>query len=220
MMLALGPGRRDGSEKPLARLVYIEPAAPPAPPLGIARESAPVVEAPVAPAPPVVEPVRPVVRLTERTKPRRAQVSNPPAPAAAPKPAPAAPAGDTQGVAGGAGSTIGGTATGVASGVIGSLGTAPHALRDVAAPPELVDRVLPEYPRLARQRGLEGQVVLEVVLDQSGRVEDEIRVLRSLPLLDAAAIAAVKRWRFRPARDREGRPMRVVMEIPVRFVLR
>jgi protein TonB len=66
---------------------------------------------------------------------------------------------------------------------------------------------------------VEGQVMLEVVLDTTGEVEDGARVVESIPLLDDAAIAAVRQWRFRPARDRDGRPVRVLMEIPVRFVL-
>ena len=43
---------------------------------------------------------------------------------------------------------------------------------------------------------------------------------RSIALLDAAAVAAVRQWRFRPARSADGTPVRVRMEIPVRFVLR
>ena len=67
---------------------------------------------------------------------------------------------------------------------------------------------------------IEGQVALEVVIDRDGRVEEAVRVTRSIPALDAAAIAAVRRWRFRPAHDHDGRTVRVIMEIPVRFVLR
>jgi hypothetical protein len=44
------------------------------------------------------------------------------------------------------------------SGAVGSLGDAPLALRQVAAPPELVDRVLPDYPAQARAAHVEGQV--------------------------------------------------------------
>ncbi|MCC7540700.1 MAG: energy transducer TonB, partial [Deltaproteobacteria bacterium] len=86
--------------------------------------------------------------------------------------------------------------------------------------PELVERVLPEYPARARALELEGQVVLEVVVDREGRPEPAIRVLRSQPPFDGAAVAAVRRWRFRPARDAEGHPVRVLMEVPVRFELR
>jgi protein TonB len=90
----------------------------------------------------------------------------------------------------------------------------------VASPPELITRVMPEYPGRARDLEIEGQVVLEVVLDRAGNPERDVKVLRSIALLDAAAIAAVRQWRFRPGRDAEGRPVRVVMEVPVRFELR
>lgn len=113
-----------------------------------------------------------------------------------------------------------GAVGGAPGGAVGGIGDAPLPLRDVAAPPELLERVIPEYPPRARAMQIEGQVTLEVVLDRDGRVEETVRVLRSVPALDAAAIAAVRRWRFRPARGRDGRPVRVVMEVPVRFVLR
>jgi protein TonB len=117
--------------------------------------------------------------------------------------------GDERGVSGGA-----------VDGTTGGLGGAPVPLRAVASPPELLERVVPEYPARARALEIEGQVVLEVVLDRTGRPEPDIRIVRSVALLDAAAVAAVRRWRFRPARDATGRPVRVVMEVPVRFVLR
>lgn len=99
-------------------------------------------------------------------------------------------------------------------------GDTPLTLAAVARPPEIVERVLPEYPVRARALELEGRVVLEVVLDREGRPEPAIRVIRSQPPFDEAALAAVRRWRFRPARDAAGHPVRVLMEIPVRFELR
>ncbi len=81
-------------------------------------------------------------------------------------------------------------------------------------------RVLPDYPPRARARRIEGQVMLEVILDREGRIEDDVRVLRSIPELDDAAIAAVRQWRFRPARDAAGQPVRVRMDVPIQFVLR
>jgi protein TonB len=196
----------------------VAPAAPPA--LGV-------------PAPPVVAPAAPRVPVAERPAPRPTAALTPPhAPARVAHPRPAPPpsiappppssaAAATPPTAGGtAEGTALGSTTGVPGGAVGGLGDAPLSLRDVAAPPELVTRVVPEYPSQARARQIEGQVVLEVTLDRNGRVEDGVRVTRSVPALDAAAIAAVRQWRFRPARGRDGRPVRVLMEIPVRFVLR
>jgi len=83
-----------------------------------------------------------------------------------------------------------------------------------------VSRVAPDYPEAARRRGIEGLVLLEAVLDAEGRVAHDIAVLRSVPDLDAAAVAALRRWRFRPARDETGRAVPVILEVPIRFVLR
>jgi protein TonB len=108
----------------------------------------------------------------------------------------------------------------MAGGTVGGLGQEPVPLREVAAPPELLSRILPEYPARARALQIEGQVMLELVLDREGRPEPAIRVVHSIALLDAAAVEAVRQWRFRPARDADGRPVRVIMQVPVRFVLR
>ena len=65
--------------------------------------------------------------------------------------------------------------------------------------PTLVKRVDPDYPRLDRERGHGGTVVLLIVVDRQGEVEVE-RVLRPVnPRLDAAASRAVRSWRYRPA---------------------
>jgi periplasmic protein TonB len=86
--------------------------------------------------------------------------------------------------------------------------------------PVLLFRVIPGYPESARRLGVEGQVVLRFVVDQSGRVERDIEVIASLPMLDQAAIDAVRQWRFSPGRDREGNPVRVLVSIPIQFSLR
>ena len=60
-----------------------------------------------------------------------------------------------------------------------------------------------------------------VVLGRQGRVEPEhTRIIRSVPELDAAAVSAVSQWRFSPAIGRQGRPVRVIVEIPVQFSLK
>jgi periplasmic protein TonB len=232
--MALGITHRHEAREMLARMVWVEPAPPPAPPLGGGAPDAPAVVAPPAaePLPAPVVPPRPVVAPKPKREPRplvrqerkapRSAPSAPPAEVAPPPPAAVAPPGPgtAAGVAGGGGTVVGGTADGAAGGTVGGLGDQPLGVRDVATPPELVRRVMPEYPRQARAREIEGQVVLEIVLDRNGRIEQEVRVLRSIPALDTAAITAVRQWKFRPARDRAGNAVRVVMEVPVRFVLR
>jgi protein TonB len=90
----------------------------------------------------------------------------------------------------------------------------------VEHPPVPISRVLPDYPSAARARGLEGEVVLRAIVDRQGAVEQQIVVIESVPSLDQAAIEALRRWRFEPGRDAYNRPVRVVIEVPLRFRLR
>src|SRR4051812_49282975 len=60
-------------------------------------------------------------------------------------------------------------------------------------PPRKLVHVDPVYPQIARSAHVEGTVILEAVIDVDGHVAS-VRVLRSIPLLDQAAIEAVKRW--------------------------
>lgn len=77
----------------------------------------------------------------------------------------------------------------------------------------------PAYPRLARERGEEGTVLLEVQVLVSGRC-GQVNVLTSsgFSLLDQAALRAVRAWVFRPAR-RWGQPAAFWVEIPITFRL-
>ena len=75
-----------------------------------------------------------------------------------------------------------------------------------------------KYPRLAQRAGLEGTVVVIVVIEKDGKPSNA-RVARSVAdMLDAAAVEAVMKQRFEPARQRS-RPVRVEMAIPVHFRL-
>jgi len=78
-------------------------------------------------------------------------------------------------------------------------------------------RVEPEYPDEARQRGIQGAVVLEVRTGSDGAVED-IQLVSGPPQLVKAAIAAVLQWRFQP-RTQNGRPVGVQSRITLNFRL-
>lgn len=84
--------------------------------------------------------------------------------------------------------------------------------------PVVEHRVPPQYPRQARADGIEGTVQIEALIDTDGRVVD-MEVRQSIPALDQAALAAVKKWTFRPAMA-DGKPVRVWVAIPVKFTLR
>jgi protein TonB len=86
----------------------------------------------------------------------------------------------------------------------------------IREPRKLVD-VAPLYPDIARAARVEGLVILEATIDERGIVVDA-RVLRSVPLLDAAALAALKQWRYTPTLL-NGTPVRVLMTVTFRFSL-
>jgi len=77
----------------------------------------------------------------------------------------------------------------------------------------------PDYPEQSRHLGEEGKLMLQVELDESGRV-NQTHIIRSsgYSRLDRAALAAVKTWRCRPAL-RDGQPVRAVALQPFNFVL-
>jgi TonB family protein len=82
----------------------------------------------------------------------------------------------------------------------------------------LQKKVAPKYPEAARSAGVEGTVVLDVLIDEKGQVTD-IQVLRGLPLgVSEAAVNAVSRWQYRPARGRTG-PVASRKTVRVQFSL-
>src|SRR5262245_53025577 len=85
-------------------------------------------------------------------------------------------------------------------------------------PPQKIADVAPTYPVIARAAHVEGVVILEVVIADDGSVRD-VKILRSIPLLDAAAIEAVRQWRFSPTLL-NGEPVPIVMTVTVAFRLR
>ncbi len=93
----------------------------------------------------------------------------------------------------------------------------PIRLHSGMAAPRKTRDVMPTYPAMARTARVQGVVILEAVIDASGRVESA-HVLRSIPLLDNSALEAVRQWRFAPARL-NGQPVPVVMTVTVTFSL-
>jgi protein TonB len=87
----------------------------------------------------------------------------------------------------------------------------------VERPRKIVD-VAPVYPPLAVVAKIQGDVILEAVLAEDGTVRD-VRVLRSTPLLDQAAVEAVRQWRFTPTKL-NGVPVPLILSVTVTFRLR
>lgn len=126
-----------------------------------------------------------------------------------------------------------GMTIGTGDGVIGSLGTPgdyapapPPAPKPPSGPmkiggqirePRRVFSVAPVYPSLARQAHVQGTVVVQAVIGVDGAVRDA-QIVRSLPLLDQAALDALKQWRYEPT-TLNGVPVAVIMTVSVRFTL-
>jgi protein TonB len=83
--------------------------------------------------------------------------------------------------------------------------------------PRLVSQVPAEYPEEAQRRKIEGMVVLSVLVGTRGEV-DSVRVVRSVGLLDEAAVASAWRWKFEPAISL-GEPVAEWIVVPVSFRL-
>jgi TonB family protein len=85
------------------------------------------------------------------------------------------------------------------------------------SPPRLLKYVEPRYPEIARQARVEGHVMLAVRTDIYGRVE-AFKILRSIPLLDQAAVDCVKQWVYEPLTI-NGQPRKAAFTVTVRFEL-
>ncbi len=94
---------------------------------------------------------------------------------------------------------------------------APIRVADLPVSPRKIVDVRPQYPEIARAARVEGTIIMEAVLDTSGRVT-QLRVLKSVPMLDQAAVDAVRQWRYTPS-VYGGHPVSVLMTITVRFTL-
>lgn len=81
----------------------------------------------------------------------------------------------------------------------------------------LKQKVDPKYPERARQMRVQGQVVLQVVIDKKGKIK-EMKLVSGHPLLAPAAMDAVKHWRYDPFRI-AGHKVEVETDIVVNFQL-
>jgi protein TonB len=193
------------SQAPTPALPIVPPQIPPMT-IEFAAPAPPVLEPPPpAPAPPVVEPPPPVVdELAAKPKPKPVPkpVAKPkPAPAPAPKPVEAPPPAP----------------------VAAPAPPAPPAPAPVTPPSAnaaYLKNPAPEYPQMAQRRGWEGTVLLRVEVLPSGK-PGQIQIQKSSgrDALDAAALAAVKRWSFVPAKQGDVAQAGWV-SVPIDFKLR
>ena len=88
---------------------------------------------------------------------------------------------------------------------------------DLSEKPKEIHRVVPVYPELAKRANIQGMVVVQVLIDTRGNVED-IRIFKSNLMLDEAAITAARQFKFTPGKQRD-RLVKVWMSIPFHFRL-
>lgn len=188
------------SPLPVRRAAPPEPVPRPVEPPPLKSELLPVVVAPI-----ITAPADRATRLGVLTS-TRADASFGP--------------GRQNGVGSGAGTGTGeGTGPGVGTGSGGGTGGGPYRAGSGIEAPRLLREVKADYTEAARQRGLTGDVLLEIIVRADGSVSD-VKVLHGLGLgLDDRAVQAVQQWRFSPAR-RMGTPVDVVVEVAVEFKLR
>ncbi|MBV9339810.1 MAG: energy transducer TonB [Acidobacteria bacterium] len=102
--------------------------------------------------------------------------------------------------------------------LIPAVPLSPSLPRSVVMQGNLIRRVEPLYPALARQLGIQGGVVIRAVISREGTIE-HAEVSSGPELLRSAALEAVRRWKYRPY-YLNGRAVEVETEITVNFILR
>lgn len=105
-----------------------------------------------------------------------------------------------------------------ANGTQASSARPPLRVGGAIAPPRKVFDVAPVYPQVAMDAKVQGVVIIECTIDTEGTVGDA-RVLRSVPLLDEAAVDAVQQWRYTPTLV-NGEAVPVIVTVTVNFTLR
>jgi TonB family protein len=81
--------------------------------------------------------------------------------------------------------------------------------------PKIISRIKFQYPSIAQKSGIEGRVLLKVLVGKTGSVK-EVEVINSIPELDAAAVKAIKNVKFKPGKYK-GKPVDVWVRIPIDF---
>jgi protein TonB len=125
--------------------------------------------------------------------------------------------------AGEPGGVEGGVPGGVVGAIVGGLPPPPEPEVPVVKvggeirEPRKLRHVNPTYPELAARAKVQGTVVLECLVGPKGQIM-KVSVLRSIPLLDDAAIEAVRQWTYTPTL-KDGVPVKVLLTVSVRFAL-
>lgn len=84
-------------------------------------------------------------------------------------------------------------------------------------PPVPVRTVAPDYPDELRREGVSGLVMVKCSIDEQGNVTETTVEKSSNAAFEKPAVAAVKKWKFKPAKQ-DGQPVAIKVSIPIKFV--
>ncbi len=200
-------------------IFFVQAALPPPPPASGTK--ARTETAPPKPAAPVKETVQPKAEDVAEDIPKAAEPTPPSTPSEEVSSSVTSGGPSTSGgpgigngpVSGFDGPSNGSEVTGP-----GVVSDQPYKLTGAIVRPVLLSRVEPVYPEIARRSHQGGTVILQTVIDESGRVIN-VEVVKGLGFgLQQAAIDAVSRWRFKPA-TMNGRSVKVFFNLTVQFSL-
>lgn len=182
------------------------------PPAPIDKPIEPPTPLEAKPLPPVMAPIASAPSNARNTEGVMKEAPKPPEPTQG--------AGSGGGVGTGRGTGLGeGEGKGIGDGSGGGMGGGPYRPGSGVEPPRLLKEVKAVYSDEARRANISGEVDLEITIRRDGSVSD-VRVLRGLGGgLNERAVAAVRQWRFAPARMK-GEPVDVIVEVSVEFSLR
>jgi TonB family protein len=207
-----------------------QPPPPKAQRAGTHSLSSPIPARELPPPAPEPKPVEPAKPLEAKTLP---PVMAPVATAASndkdvegvmkdapPPPTPSQGPGTGNGAGTGRGTGLGeGDGAGIGDGSGGGMGGGPYRPGSGVEPPRLLREVKATYTDEARRANITGEVAMEITIRRDGSVSD-VRILKGLGGgLNERAVAAVRQWRFAPARLK-GTPVDVIVEVSMEFSLR
>jgi protein TonB len=92
---------------------------------------------------------------------------------------------------------------------------APVRMGGHVQPPKLVTSILPPYPAVAREAGIEGDVIVEASIDETGRVVTT-KVISGPVMLRQAAVEALRKWKYEPS-QLNGEPTKAQTTVTIRF---
>lgn len=93
---------------------------------------------------------------------------------------------------------------------------APAFAETKAEPPVPVRTVAPDYPTEMRREGTPGLVMVKCTIDEQGNVVEPTVEKSSNPAFEKAAVEALKKWKFKPAKQ-DGNPVATKVSIPIKF---